>query len=443
MTRFTPFTFLISLLTAANLYAAAPEQGLHAGPMVGYSEMREVAVWVQTTAPASVQLAYWPQGNPDQRVISPVVETTHADNYTATLIAGRLTPGTTYDYAILIDGTTVTLPYEAHFQTLPDYRDRTPPPDFTVALGGGNYVNDRPFDPPNRIPGDGYNIFLAILAKQPELMIWLGNNIYLREADWGSRTGIQARYWHNRAQPELQPLLGSVHNVAVWSTHDYGPSEADRYYQGQGNATESFQQHWANPQHELVDEIGNACSIRWADAEFFLLDDRTFRDLTALTESKREIVGETQFKWLLESLRKSTATFKVIVMGSPMLNPADSPLHLKAAAQERDKFIERITWAEVEGLFFVSGGKDFGEFTKLVRAGASDAYELTLGPLTGRPATETDELNYHRVPSTATFQRQFATLGFHGPEDARELTVTVYDADGVELWSKTLSASEL
>jgi len=443
MTRFTLPALFLTLLTCATLKAAAPEQGLHAGPMVGYSEMREVAVWVQTSTPANVQLAYWPQGKPDQRMISPVAATIHEDNYTATLIAGRLTPGTTYDYEVLINGKAVSLPYETKFETIPDYRDRTPPPDFTVALGGGNYVNDRAFDPQNRIPGEGYNIFLAILAKRPDLMIWLGNNIYLREADWGSRTGIQARYWHNRAQPELQPLLGSVHNVATWSEHDYGAPGADRYQLGQGNATEAFQQHWANPSHNHSEEIGNAFSIRWADAEFFILDDRTFRDLTPLTEARREILGETQLKWLIESLRKSTATFKVIVMGSPMLNPADNPLHFKVAPDERDKFIERITWAEIKGLFFISGGKDFGELTKMVRAGASDAYELTLGPLTGRPASDTDDLNYHRVPSTATFQRQFATLSFHGPEDARELTITVYDVDGVELWSRSFEASSL
>ena len=40
---------------------------LESGPMVGYSEMREVQLWVQTKSIANVQIAYWEQNveNPD------------------------------------------------------------------------------------------------------------------------------------------------------------------------------------------------------------------------------------------------------------------------------------------------------------------------------------------------------------------------------------------
>lgn len=435
---------LFALLTLLlPLRAPGAEAQVQAGPMVGYAEMREATLWVQTTGSALVQFAYWPEGQPDQRATTPSTLTQQENAYTATLVAGGLMPGTTYAYELLLDGKPVPLSYTTTFSTPPDYKDRTPPPDFTVALGGGNYVNDRPFDPPNRIPGESYHILLAIMAKNPAFMIWLGNNIYLREADWGSRSGMLERYRHNRAQPELQPLMASVPGMATWSSHDFGPPGADRNFLGRKQAQEAFRLYWPNPDYGLTEDLGLACSARWGDAEFFILDDRSFRDLTALSDERKQILGQAQVNWLLQSLRKSTATFKVIVMGSPFLNPVENPEHFSAAKAERDKLLQQITWSETGGLFFVSGGKDFGELTKMVRASASDVYELTVGPLTGRPATDTGELNYFRVPGTTVFDRQFATLRFHGSEDARQLTVTVFNADGDQQWTRTFNRADM
>ncbi|MEM8549830.1 MAG: alkaline phosphatase D family protein, partial [Verrucomicrobiota bacterium] len=294
---------------ALSAQAAAPDQGLKAGPMVGYTDMREAALWVQTTGAREVKVAYWPKDNPAAYATTPTVLTQAQDFYTATLVAGPLMPGTAYNYEVILDDKPVSLPYATGFSTPPDFRDRFPPPDLTVALGSGNYVNDAPFDPPNRIPGDDYSIFLAIEAKRPDFMIWLGNNIFLREADWGSRSGIYARYSHNRAVPELQPLLGSVPHLATWSTHDYGPPQADRYHLGRVHATAAFQSFWANPPHGEQDDIGNASAFRWSDVAFFILDDRTFRDLSDPIKDRRSILGEAQLSWLLQSLKQSEATF--------------------------------------------------------------------------------------------------------------------------------------
>jgi alkaline phosphatase D len=54
------------LLLLLPLLAFAQEKLLKAGPMVGYSEMREVALWVQTTGPAKVRFAYWDREKPGQ-----------------------------------------------------------------------------------------------------------------------------------------------------------------------------------------------------------------------------------------------------------------------------------------------------------------------------------------------------------------------------------------
>ena len=58
-------TVLLSV-TAVSSFAAE----IVAGPMLGYSTMREVAVWVQLDDAAQVQLEYW-QKDSDQRKTQP------------------------------------------------------------------------------------------------------------------------------------------------------------------------------------------------------------------------------------------------------------------------------------------------------------------------------------------------------------------------------------
>ena len=42
------------------------EDNINAGPMVGYSEKVEVALWLQTKKEANVKFLYWDISNPNQ-----------------------------------------------------------------------------------------------------------------------------------------------------------------------------------------------------------------------------------------------------------------------------------------------------------------------------------------------------------------------------------------
>jgi len=425
------------------LWTATAAQGARiiAGPMVGAPEMRAMPLWVQVDGSAEVAFRYWPQGNPAQARETESARATRNNGYAVSSVAGPLEPGTAYQYEVRIDGARAAVDADTQFTTMPFFTDRAPPPDFTVALGSGHLVNDASYDPLNRIPGDGYTVFLAILAKQPDFMIWAGDSVHLREPDWGSRTGMIARYSKNRATPELQPLLASIPHAAVFSEGELGPDNAGKHFRNLKDAHEVFALFWPG-QTPAPSVEGAATTVRYGDAEFFLLDDRTHRDLQQFG-SRKQILGEAQIEWLRRSLQESPATFKIVVLGGAALSPSDSPRNLKAADDEQQELLERLSRDRIGGLIFVAGGKDFGELTKMVRANAPDLYELSLGPLTDRPAERTGELNFYRVPNTSTFTRQFATMRFHGDEADRKVTLTVFDINGSQLWSQTLAEHDM
>jgi alkaline phosphatase D len=51
--------------------------------------------------------------------------------------------------------------------------------------------------------GGDYAIFEAIYETRPDAFIWLGDNVYYREPDWTSRTGMIHRWTHDSFHPTL------------------------------------------------------------------------------------------------------------------------------------------------------------------------------------------------------------------------------------------------
>lgn len=100
-------------------------------------------------------------------------------------------------------------------------------------------------------------------------MVWLGDNAYLRDADWDSRSGVYHRYSHSRAVKELQPLIANTPQYAIWDDHDYGPNDSDRSYYGKEWTRAAFQDFWANPVYGAGDTEGITGAFSHSDADFF------------------------------------------------------------------------------------------------------------------------------------------------------------------------------
>lgn len=440
---------ILPLVFAALALAAAPpaesEAGLAAGPMVGYSTLREVALWVQTDGPAEVEIRYWPQDQPGQIHRTARVETTRRDAYTAKLIADEVEPGTVYDYAVWLDGQAVEVSWDLRFRTQTLWRHREAPPDFTVAAGSCAYINEPAYDRPGDPYGGGYEIFQAIHRLGPEMMIWLGDNVYLREADWSSRTGILARYTHDRATAELQPLLGSVHHYATWDDHDAGPNNTHRSLWNRATVEEAFRLFWPNPGFGVPGVSGVTTFAQWGDIDFFLLDNRSHRIPNERRTIESSILGEAQIQWLLDGLAASRAPFKIVAVGGQVINPAAGyETYAHIAPAERDRLLRLIRLERITGVVFLTGDRHHTEVTRLAEWGHPPIYELTFSPLTAGAHTDAaDEPNFLRIPETLVTQRNFGLLRFSGPYGERVLEVSSHDATGKELWRLAIPQSEV
>lgn len=426
----------LPLLAQANL--------LQSGPMVGYADMREVALWVQTNAAANVQFVYWDSAAPGQKYTTSETKTTSDKAFAATLIADKVQPGKVYFYEVHINGKKVTRPYPLRFQTLKLWQFREDPPTFRLALGSCAYINEERYDRPGRSYGGDYQIFTSIYQQHPDVMLWLGDNMYLREPDWNTWTGILHRYTHTRSLPEIQPLLGSVSNYAIWDDHDFGPNDADRGFWNKDKTLAAFKLFWANPGYGVNGMPGTATRFEWADAEFFLLDNRYYRSPNTRKTTERTVLGKEQLQWLIDALASSRATFKIIAIGGQALNPAAVYENYSTYPEERAQLLELIRTENIPGVIFVDGDRHITELSKLEREGTYPLYDLTVSPLTSGPGRNAaGEGNTMVVPGTIVEERNFGVMEFSGPREDRKLKITVYNSDGVEKWNRTIQAKEL
>ena len=453
--------------------------GLRSGPMLGYGTMSEVLIWTQTDASATVEIEYWNSASPNERKRTVPVVTRRADAFVAKSRASALEAGTTYHYRVLVDGRAKAPQYrDGYRQTGPiPLQFTTPrkwrftekghlPFDFRVALGSCSYINEYRYDRQQGSPyGDGYAIFESIYETTPDLMIWLGDSVYLREPDWLSVSGIHHRWSHDRSLPQLRALLASAFHYAIWDDHDYGPNNAGHEFWNKRSTTEAFTLFWGNPSAGLPETPGVFTFFNWGDVNFYLLDNRTYRTNPAVHPEAfgrpRHYLGERQLDWLIDSLvyRQSQSrhrssslpvSFNIICVGGQVLSDSGNPTAWRSYEEEWQLMIDRIMDAGIDGVIFLSGDIHASELNRETRNGGGRPgvsghtgiegasyifHEITSSPLTAGPSSRTYP-NSNRVdilPETEEEQirqRSFVTLDFFGPFDDRRMEIRYYDTYG-------------
>ncbi|MDZ7660337.1 alkaline phosphatase D family protein [Fodinibius sp.] len=439
---------LIFFFVTGFVQAQENESLLEAGPMLGYVEMQEANLWIQTTKPVSFELTYWKKNKKDapKHVFSS--STLALESNTAQVKLTDLDYGTTYQYELTIDGEKINLPYKTEFATQQLWQWRKPAPDFSVAMGSCLYINDSDFDRPGTPYGKGTEILTHINNQHPDMMLWLGDNVYYREPDFYSKKRMDYRFKDARNTPELQPLLANAINIATWDDHDYGPNNSDRSYRMRQEALEIFRRYWANPGYGTRETDGVFTRYKYSDVEFFLMDDRFHRAPNQLKKEDKDFFGKAQLQWLMDSLVSSNATFKIVVVGNQVTNKMNEHESLLAYGEEYETLMEFLDQHDIPGVLFLSGDRHFTELLKTERKDAYPLYEFTSSPLssgTYGDLNESEEYdNPQRVDGTLVYEDQnFGMMHVRGEKENRKLILETYGSDGEKLWEHSISASEL
>jgi alkaline phosphatase D len=277
-------------------------------------------------------------------------------------------------------------------------------------------------------------------------MLWLGDNTYLREADWDSKTGIYHRYSHSRSIKELQPLLAKTQHYAIWDDHDFGPNDSDRSFYNKHITLEAFNDFWCNKPnyHSTEKQEGNFSTFYWGDVQFFLLDNRFFKAPNDLKTANKDLLGENQLQWLIDAMVNSRASFKVICIGGQVVNSAAVFENYATYPEEREKLFAEIEKNKIRGVLFLSGDRHFAELSKLERPNNYPLYDWTVSALTsGSSDSWKKDDNKNRVEGSVFGENNFGTMTFSGDKNNRKVTLKLFNKEGVELWSKEITKKEI
>lgn len=449
-----PFTPTAYAQPSRGTATAEAPNTLRAGPMVGDVDMHNASIWLLTERPGAVEVEFWPlaagalaaQG-PANATTRRVQVQTDAQLAPGTAIA-RLTglqAGQAYGYRVWLDGRQQepSLSFRTHARW--QFRQGVHAPEVRVMLSSCTYINETARDRDGTPYGGDYEIFGAMAQAKPDLTVWMGDNVYYRENDYTSAEGMAHRWRHDRALPELQPLLRTGRHVATWDDHDFGPNDSNSSFSLKGAALDIFKRQWANRSWGLPEAPGVFGNFMESDIEFFLLDGRYHRDSDRDKDNPdKTMLGSAQLRWLKNALLASTATFKVIVSGSQVLNDPQRFEGWHNFKAERDGFLKWLQDNGVRGVIITSGDRHHTELLRLPRAGTYPLHELTCSPTTaGAGRNAKPEHPAIHVPGTFVNQRNFCTLDVAGTRGQRTLTLKSWDIKGKELWSQVLREQDL
>lgn len=255
----------------------------------------------------------------------------------------------------------------------------------------------------------------VIAALGPQVMLWLGDNIYADTADMAE---MRAKYGLLGANPRFQRLARLAYTMPVWDDHDYGTNDGDAGWSMKEPAKEEFLRFWDVPADDPRRRQPGVCHARTFGsgerrAQVIMLDDRYSRDPYG-DEPERTILGEEQWAWLAARLDEP-AEIRLVCSGIQVVNDYDVAGPLREVWEswgdmpaERERLFELVRTRRVPGVILLSGDMHYCELSRLADDAAGfgyPTYDLTAGGLDQHEVTIWE--NLQRVGEALNDDRKF------------------------------------
>lgn len=139
------------------------------------------------------------------------------------------------------------------------------------------------------------------------------------------------------------------------------------------------------------------------------------------------MLGKQQMKWLKNALLYSNATFKIIAVGSRVLNPVSPYEAWRKFPAEYNELMNFLTDNNINGVLFLSGDRHHSEIIKVNRPGTYPLYDITVSPLTSgtHKFSGPEKDNPYRVLGIDEKQN-YGRFSFTGKRNERKLTVEFF-----------------
>ncbi|MDR6299500.1 LamG-like jellyroll fold domain-containing protein [Mesonia maritima] len=432
-------SIMISLYGSLSLYSQTtiPGDSIVYGPMFSPVYNNSVRVWVLTKSNTntnnSLELSFTNDNSPATEISGTVYnsDTRLGYNLRSYEFTG-LTQGDTYTAKLLADNS----PVNDRVTSIKNAQNTID--DFEFLSGGCGRIYDlsRCIDQPestfhfNGSP----TMFNKMAEEGSDMMIWLGDATYLLglqhamgqcpngEDDWANKDNAFSRYVFQRNYHDS--LTVAMPQLAITDNHDLGPNEFDKNMPTIDEMRDIFMDWWPNPEYKSTPEgQGLYSSYKYKDVEFFLLDNRSYRDGT------QQHLGPDQLAWLKNELANSTANFKVLINGTPSFENNCGGRNFCNTSQA-DELIDYIKQNNINGV--ISFSADIHEQKFMVRDGDVNypLIDVLSGNLNSDVGNGNYNINYGTSHILTGVKQTYLRVNVYGDEDDRRMKVEYVGLDG-------------
>jgi alkaline phosphatase D len=254
-------------------------------------------------------------------------------------------------------------------------------------------------------------IWEAVLAAQPELFVFLGDNVY---GDTDNPAKLRACYAALAAKPGFRKLRETTPLLAIWDDHDFGKNDGGGDFAGKHHARAAFCDFWEEPADSprrtradgiyasaMIGPPGREVQIILPDLRFNRTRTRkpggfpamagryiagqVFRHsaiagpYAAARGADATMLGEAQWQWLEAELKKPAALR--LIGSSLQVLSRGTGWEAWEHFPEDCKRLERAI-GDAGNVVFLSGDVHYGEITRLERVGAPPLWDITSSGLT-------------------------------------------------------------
>lgn len=282
-------------------------------------------------------------------------------------------------------------------------------------------------------------IWKSIVDKDPDLWIWLGDNIYADTQDMGK---MAAKYAQLDSNVNYNLLRSKVPIIATWDDHDFGGNDVGKNYPKKEESKKLFLNFFSEPKESpRWNRQGIYESYVYGEAEskvkVILLDTRYNRDNPG---SEADMLGEEQWEWLENELNINDAVVTIIGSSVQFVSNFKSFEGWSKFPASQKRILDLIAAARLKGVFFISGDVHFGEISKRTYPQVSyPIYDFTSSGLTHGNQIVGFK-NPDRISARWGF-RNFATIEFDWAK--KEVVMMLYDMNGTRVFKHEVPLTEL
>lgn len=288
-------------------------------------------------------------------------------------------------------------------------------------------------------------IWPVIGSNDPDIWVWLGDNIY---ADTEDMDEMRQMYLQQKFNAEYAAFREKIPVFGIWDDHDYGVNDGGKEFPAKAASRDLMLDFLDVPADaEVRKRAGGYQSYTFGpegkQVKLILLDGRYFRDALEenpdkttryLNNESGDMLGEAQWNWLSAELDSSTADIHLIACGIQML--AEEQVFEKWAnfPAARQRLLDLLAEKQPENTLLLSGDRHISELAAIELPGWENMlYELTSSGLTHAYEGAGEEPNKYRIGPLVK-QKSFALIQIDWSAPQPSMNIVFKAADNTTIF---------